>query len=80
MRRLFLVDLRAVIRQVVGGLPIIADIRLMAQLMEPAAVVTTRGNDGKEVLAVAGALDLVGAVAVDHVKGVGRHALDGLAL
>ena len=74
------IDPRAVIGQVVGRLPVIADVRLVAQLVQPTAVVAACGDGGEEVLAVAGALDLVGAVAVDHVKAVRGHALDGLSL
>lgn len=80
MRRLFLVDLRAVVGQVVGGLAVVADVRLVAQEMEPVLIVVADGNDGEEVFALAGGLDLVGAVAVDHVKAVRGHALNGLAL
>ena len=38
------------------------------------------GNGGEEVFGIAGALDFIGAVAIDHIKGIGHHTLNGLTL
>lgn len=75
-----LVPKRTILRQVVGGLPVIADVRLVAEQMQALLIIAARGDDGEKVFGIAGGLYFVRAVAVDHIKGVGQHTLNGLTL